>query len=216
MLSTKNIKKGFGDLDILKGVSLEVGQGEIVAIVGASGAGKSTLLHILGTLERPDSGELLIDNTPVFTLSASQLATFRNQKIGFVFQFHHLLPEFSAIENVCLPSWILGTSKKDSENKGKELLDLLKMSHRLHHKPSQLSGGEQQRVAIARALINNPAIVLADEPTGNLDSENSTAIFDIINQLRNELKQTFIMVTHNQELAELSDKYYTMKDGITM
>lgn len=216
MLSTKNIVKSYGSLQILKGVSLEVNKGEIVSIVGASGAGKSTLLHILGTLEKPDSGTLIIDNTNVFDLSAKKLALFRNQKIGFVFQFHHLLPEFSAIENVCIPAWIAGTNKKDAIKKATELLEILNLKDRIEHKPNELSGGEQQRVAIARALINNPAIVLADEPTGNLDSQNSKAIFDIINNLRNQLGQTFIMVTHNQELADLSDRALTMIDGKTI
>jgi lipoprotein-releasing system ATP-binding protein len=216
MVSTKNIIKSYGSLPILKGVSLEVHQGEIVSIVGASGAGKSTLLHILGTLEKPDSGTLMIDQTNVFELSAKKLALFRNQKIGFVFQFHHLLPEFSAIENVCIPAWIAGTGKKESMKKAMELLEILNLKDRAEHKPNELSGGEQQRVAIARALINNPAIVLADEPTGNLDSQNSKAIFDIINNLRNQFGQTFIMVTHNQELADLSDRALTMIDGKTI
>jgi lipoprotein-releasing system ATP-binding protein len=216
MVSTKNIVKSYGSLPILKGVSLEVHQGEIVSIVGASGAGKSTLLHILGTLEKPDSGTLMIDQTNVFELSAKKLALFRNQKIGFVFQFHHLLPEFSAIENVCIPAWIAGTGKKESMKKAMELLEILNLKDRAEHKPNELSGGEQQRVAIARALINNPAIVLADEPTGNLDSQNSKAIFDIINNLRNQFGQTFIMVTHNQELADLSDRALTMIDGKTI
>jgi lipoprotein-releasing system ATP-binding protein len=216
MVSTKNITKSYGSLPILKGVSLEVSQGEIVSIVGASGAGKSTLLHILGTLEKPDSGTLMIDKTNVFELSAKKLALFRNQKIGFVFQFHHLLPEFSAIENVCIPAWIAGTGKKEAMKRAMELLEILNLKDRAEHKPNELSGGEQQRVAIARALINNPAIVLADEPTGNLDSQNSKAIFDIINNLRNQLGQTFIMVTHNQELADLSDRALTMIDGKTI
>jgi lipoprotein-releasing system ATP-binding protein len=216
MVSTKNIIKSYGSLPILKGVSLEVNKGEIVSIVGASGAGKSTLLHILGTLEKPDSGTLLIDNTNVFELSAKKLALFRNQKIGFVFQFHHLLPEFSAIENVCIPAWIAGLGKKEAMKKAMELLEILNLKDRVEHKPNELSGGEQQRVAIARALINNPSIVLADEPTGNLDSQNSKAIFDIINNLRNQLGQTFIMVTHNQELADLSDRALTMIDGKTI
>jgi lipoprotein-releasing system ATP-binding protein len=216
MVITKNIVKSYGSLPILKGVSLEVNKGEIVSIVGASGAGKSTLLHILGTLEKPDSGTLIIDNTNVFELSAKKLALFRNQKIGFVFQFHHLLPEFSAIENVCIPAWIAGLGKKEAMKKAMELLEILNLKDRVEHKPNELSGGEQQRVAIARALINHPAIVLADEPTGNLDSQNSKAIFDMINNLRNQLGQTFIMVTHNQELADLSDRALTMIDGKTI
>ena len=213
MLSTKNIKKSYGDLQILKDVNLSIRKSEIVSIVGASGAGKSTLLHILGTLSRPDSGELLIDGVDVFSLSSSKIADFRNQQIGFIFQFHHLLPEFSALENVCIPSWIAGVSKKEATKKATALLEHLQLKDRLEHKPSELSGGEQQRVAIARALINNPAVVLADEPTGNLDSQNSSAIFNMINDLRLEFHQTFILVTHNEELAALSDRSLRMQDG---
>jgi len=213
MLSTKNIKKSYGDLQILKDVNLSIRKSEIVSIVGASGAGKSTLLHILGTLSRPDSGELLIDGVDVFSLSSSNIADFRNQKIGFIFQFHHLLPEFSALENVCISSWIAGVSKKEAAKKATALLEHLQLKDRLEHKPSELSGGEQQRVAIARALINNPAVVLADEPTGNLDSQNSSAIFNMINDLRHEFNQTFILVTHNEELAALSDRSLRMQDG---
>jgi lipoprotein-releasing system ATP-binding protein len=213
MLSTKNIKKSYGDLQILKDVNLSIRKSEIVSIVGASGAGKSTLLHILGTLSRPDSGELLIDGVDVFSLSSSKIADFRNQQIGFIFQFHHLLPEFSALENVCIPSWIAGVSKKEATKKATALLEHLQLKDRLEHKPSELSGGEQQRVAIARALINNPAVVLADEPTGNLDSQNSSAIFNMINDLRLEFNQTFILVTHNEELAALSDRSLRMQDG---
>jgi lipoprotein-releasing system ATP-binding protein len=213
MLSTKNIKKSYGDLQILKVVNLSIRKSEIVSIVGASGAGKSTLLHILGTLSRPDSGELLIDGVDVFSLSSSKIADFRNQQIGFIFQFHHLLPEFSALENVCIPSWIAGVSKKEATKKATALLEHLQLKDRLEHKPSKLSGGEQQRVAIARALINNPAVVLADEPTGNLDSQNSSAIFNMINDLRLEFNQTFILVTHNEELAALSDRSLRMQDG---
>lgn len=213
MLSTKNIKKSYGDLQILKDVNLSIRKSEIVSIVGASGAGKSTLLHILGTLSRPDSGELLIDGVDVLSLSSSKIADFRNQQIGFIFQFHHLLPEFSALENVCIPSWIAGVSKKEATKKATVLLEHLQLKDRLEHKPSELSGGEQQRVAIARALINNPAVVLADEPTGNLDSQNSSAIFNMINDLRLEFNQTFILVTHNEELAALSDRSLRMQDG---
>ena len=213
MLSTKNIKKSYGDLQILKDVNLSIRKSEIVSIVGASGAGKRTLLHILGTLSRPDSGELLIDGVDVLSLSSSKIADFRNQQIGFIFQFHHLLPEFSALENVCIPSWIAGVSKKEATKKATALLEHLQLKDRLEHKPSELSGGEQQRVAIARALINNPAVVLADEPTGNLDSQNSSAIFNMINDLRLEFNQTFILVTHNEELAALSDRSLRMQDG---
>ena len=213
MLSTKNITKKYGDLQILKPINIEINKAEIVAIVGASGAGKSTLLHILGTLEKPDGGQLFINNTDVIKLSANKLAAFRNQQIGFIFQFHHLLPEFSAIENVCMPAWISGISKKEGLKKATSLLETLGLQDRLHHKPSEMSGGEQQRVAIARALINNPSIVLADEPTGNLDSQNSTSIFSIINALRDELQQTFILVTHNEELAAMSDRTLHIIDG---
>lgn len=216
MLSTKNITKKYGRLEILKGVSMEVKPAEIVSIVGASGAGKSTLLHILGTLERPDSGSLTIIGTDVLALSARKLAEFRNRQIGFVFQFHHLLPEFSALENVSMPGWIAGDSKAETLKKAEQLLELLALSDRLHHKPAELSGGEQQRVAIARALINRPAIVLADEPTGNLDSQNSMAIFHLLNDLRHQLGQTFILVTHNDELAALSDRALRIADGKTI
>ncbi|HOZ50443.1 MAG TPA: ABC transporter ATP-binding protein [Chitinophagaceae bacterium] len=213
MLSTKNINKSYGNLQILRNVNLSIQQSEIVSIVGSSGAGKTTLLHILGTLERPDSGSLIMNDIDVFNLSSKKIADFRNQSIGFVFQFHHLLPEFTALENVCIPSWIAGNSKKEAIAKASELLELLHLHDRIHHKPNELSGGEQQRVAIARALINNPSIVLADEPTGNLDSQNSAEIFNMINNLRIRFKQTFILVTHNEELATLSDRTLRMKDG---
>jgi lipoprotein-releasing system ATP-binding protein len=216
MLSTKNLSKSYGELNILKDVTMQVQRGEIVSIVGASGAGKSTLLHIIGTLDKPDAGEVFIDQVNVFQLSARKLSQFRNQKIGFVFQFHHLLPEFSALENTALPALINNLSKKQAEKKAVALLELLQLGNRLHHKPAELSGGEQQRVAIARALINDPAIVLADEPTGNLDSKNSLAIFDMINDLRKQLNQTFILVTHNDELAHLSDRILKMTDGKTV
>lgn len=213
MLSTKNLTKRFGNLQILKGISMDIAKAEIVSIVGASGAGKSTLLHILGTLEQPDSGSLSIDQVDVFSLPARKLSAFRNRHIGFVFQFHHLLPEFSALENVCIPAWIAGESQKDSARRATRLLEHLQLMDRLHHKPAELSGGEQQRVAIARALMNNPSVILADEPTGNLDSQNSHAIFSMMNSLRNEYKQTFILVTHNEELATLSDRALRMIDG---
>jgi lipoprotein-releasing system ATP-binding protein len=213
MLRAKNLRKSYGELSILKEVSLEISAHEIVSIVGASGAGKSTLLHILGTLEKADAGELWIQNVDVLKLSARKLADFRNENLGFVFQFHHLLPEFTAIENVCMPAWISGKSKTESKKLAQHLLEFLQLGDRIQHKPSELSGGEQQRVAIARALINRPAIVLADEPTGNLDSQNSTAIFQLMNDLRNEFQQTFIMVTHNEELAALSDRTLRMSDG---
>ena len=192
---------------------MQVEEAEIVSIVGASGAGKSTLLHIMGTLEKPDSGELLIRNTSVFSLNDKQLSDFRNRHIGFVFQFHHLLPEFSALENICMPAWIAGQWKADAEKEALRLLDILQLRERAHHRPTELSGGEQQRVAIARSLINKPAVVLADEPTGNLDTQNSQAIFSLLNDLRHALKQTFILVTHNDELAQLCDRTYRMVDG---
>ena len=213
MLSTKALRKRYGNLEVLKGVSMVVNEAEIVSVVGASGAGKSTLLHVLGTLETPDSGELIIRNTNVFTLKPNALAAFRNQHIGFVFQFHHLLPEFTALENICMPAWIAGQTKGEAEKEALRLLELLQLSNRAHHRPSELSGGEQQRVAIARALINKPAVVLADEPTGNLDTQNSMAIFTLLNELRQTLKQTFILVTHNDELAAMCDRRYTMRDG---
>lgn len=213
MLSTKAIRKRYGNLEVLKGVSMQVNEAEIVSVVGASGAGKSTLLHVLGTLETPDSGELIIRNTDVFALKPKALAAFRNQHIGFVFQFHHLLPEFTALENIGIPAWIGGQTKADAEKEAHRLLELLQLKDRAHHRPSELSGGEQQRVAIARALINKPAVVLADEPTGNLDTQNSMAIFTLLNELRHTLKQTFILVTHNDELATLCDRRYTMRDG---
>lgn len=214
MLSTRNLRKRYGTLEVLKGISMQVAESEIVSIVGASGAGKSTLLHIIGTLEKPDEGELIIRNTSVFDLNDKQLSDFRNQHIGFVFQFHHLLPEFSALENICMPAWIAGQSKPAAEKEALRLLEILQLRERAHHRPSELSGGEQQRVAIARALINKPAIVLADEPTGNLDTQNSQAIFSLLNELRQALKQTFILVTHNDELAALSDRSYRMRDGL--
>ncbi len=214
MLIAKGIFKAFGPLPILKGVDLHVRKGEIVSLIGASGAGKSTFLHIIGTLDRPDQGEIHIDGTAVHSLSDKQLSEFRNEKIGFVFQFHHLLPEFSALENVCIPAFIGKIPKREAENRGKALLELLGIGNRMHHRPNQLSGGEQQRVAIARALVNNPAIVLADEPSGNLDSVNATALHQIFQDLRTELGHTFIIVTHNESLAQISDRTVLMKDGL--
>lgn len=213
MLSCKNIYKKYGSLEVLKGVDLVVNKGEIVSIAGSSGAGKSTLLHILGTLDNADSGEIYLNNNRVDSLKGKQLARFRNKHIGFVFQFHHLLPEFNAIENVCIPGWIAGRKKKEVAERAVELLTTLNLSHRLENKPQQMSGGEQQRVAVARALINNPEIVFADEPTGNLDSTNAKELHELFIHLRTKFSQTFLIVTHNEELAKMSDRVIHMKDG---
>ena len=213
MITGKNIHKKFGDLEILKGVDLEIKQGEIVSIVGSSGAGKTTLLTILGTLDRASEGEVIINNESVFKLNEKKLAAFRNQNIGFVFQFHQLLPEFTAIENVCIPAMIGKKSKKESEKRAQELLELFNLKDRIHHKPSELSGGEQQRVAVARALINNPKVIFADEPSGNLDSVNAKELHQLFFRLRDEFNQTFVIVTHNSELAEMADRTLLMRDG---
>ncbi len=214
VLQAKNIHKAFGQLQILKGVNVEVSRGEIVSIVGKSGAGKSTLLHILGTLDYADQGEVEINQTLVRKLGARQLAAFRNRHIGFVFQFHHLLPEFSALENVSIPALIQKKADSEVKKRASELLDYLGLAHRLQHKPTELSGGEQQRVAVARALINQPDIIFADEPTGNLDSAASRDIHQLIRRLRDEYGQTFVIVTHNKELADLSDRCLEMQDGL--
>jgi lipoprotein-releasing system ATP-binding protein len=216
MLTAKNIHKKYGSVEVLKGVDLTINKGEIVSIVGSSGAGKSTLLHILGTLDTADAGEIYLENQRIDVLKGKQLAKFRNTHIGFVFQFHHLLPEFNALENVCIPGWIAGKKKKDVINRATELLETLNLKDRLENKPQQLSGGEQQRVAVARALINNPQIVFADEPTGNLDSKNAKELHELFMQLRTQFNQTFLIVTHNEELALLSDREIHMKDGRIM
>ncbi len=214
MLTAKGIYKSYGDLSILKGVDLSVQQGEIVAIVGASGAGKSTLLQILGTLDRPDRGEIYLHDQAVHRMSTSELNIFRNQEIGFVFQFHHLLPEFTALENICMPAFIAGKSKSETEARAISLLQRLNLEDRQDHPPAALSGGEQQRVAIARALINDPAIVLADEPSGNLDSANAQSLHELFFSLREEFNQTFIIVTHNEQLAAMADRKLLIKDGM--
>lgn len=214
MISARNLRKQYGKLDVLKGIDIDISAGEIISIVGASGAGKSTLLHILGTLDRPDEGELQIMDTRVFDLNDKKLAAFRNKHIGFVFQFHHLLPEFTAIENICIPAFIAGMSEKDAQARAKELLLVLGVSERANHKPNQLSGGEQQRIAVARALINNPAVVFADEPSGNLDSVHAKELHQLFFDLRAKFGQTFVIVTHNEELANMADRKLVMKDGL--
>ncbi|HMX80445.1 MAG TPA: ABC transporter ATP-binding protein, partial [Ferruginibacter sp.] len=213
MLTAVNIQKKYGQLAVLKGVDISVDKGEIVSIVGSSGAGKSTLLHILGTLDKADSGSISMDGQRIESLSGKKLAAFRNNHIGFVFQFHHLLPEFTALENECIPGWIAGKAKKEVQARAVELLNTLGLGDRLENKPQQLSGGEQQRVAVARALVNDPMIVMADEPTGNLDSTNARELHQLFIDLRNQFRQTFLIVTHNEELARLSDRILHMKDG---
>ncbi len=214
MIKAKDIYKSYGNLQVLKGINLEIQKGEIVSIVGASGAGKSTLLHILGTLDKADRGIVEINGIAVNQLSEKKLSEFRNKKIGFVFQFHHLLPEFTALENICIPAFIAKESRKDAEKKASELLNILNLTDRAEHKPSELSGGEQQRLAVARALINNPAVVLADEPSGNLDSASSIELHEMFFSLRDQLKQTFVIVTHNNELADMADRKLVIKDGV--
>ena len=213
MLTAKNIQKYYGDLWVLKGVDMHIAKGEIASIVGPSGSGKSTLLHILGTLDKPAQGTVQINGQAVKFTNDQQLAAFRNRHIGFVFQFHHLLPEFNALENVCIPGWIAGRRKKEVQKRGEELLQLLGLGSRLSNKPQQLSGGEQQRVAVARSLINNPDIVFADEPTGNLDSANAKELHQLFFDLRKQFNQTFLIVTHNEELAAMSDRTLHMMDG---
>lgn len=213
MLTGKNIYKRYGTVEVLRGVDIDIQKGEIVSIVGSSGAGKSTLLHILGTLDKADRGVVQLNGLEITSLQGKKLADFRNKNIGFVFQFHHLLPEFTALENVCIPGWLAGKKKKSVEDRAMELLGLLKLSERIENKPNQMSGGEQQRVAVARALINDPSVVFADEPTGNLDSANAKELHQLFFDLRKKFNQTFLIVTHNEELAQLSDRVLHMKDG---
>lgn len=213
LLKAENITKSFGNIEVLKGINLYVSKGEIISIVGASGAGKSTLLQILGTIEKADKGTISLNGKSLIGLKDKELSKMRNSMIGFVFQFHHLLPEFTALENICIPAFIAGKSKSMAEDEAKKLLDLMKLSHRSRHKPNEMSGGEQQRVAIARALINKPAIILADEPSGNLDSETSDSLHQLIFNLRKELNQTFVIVTHNKELADMADRKLEILDG---
>ncbi|MEI6748024.1 MAG: ABC transporter ATP-binding protein [Bacteroidota bacterium] len=214
MIKAQNIHKSYGNLEVLKGIDLQISEGEIISLVGASGAGKSTLLHILGTLDKPSSGTMQIDMTDTLALNDRALSDFRNRKIGFVFQFHHLLPEFTALENVCIPAYIAKKSRKEAEARARELLNFLQMGHRLEHKPSQLSGGEQQRLAVARALMNYPLVVLADEPSGNLDSANAKELHQLFFDLRDKFNQTFVIATHNEELATMADRRLIMRDGI--
>lgn len=216
LISCKDIRKKYGTLEVLKGITLSVKESEIVSITGESGAGKSTLLHILGTLDKPDSGNLRYAEQEISGLSSSKLADFRNQNIGFVFQFHQLLPEFNALENVCLPGWIGNRSKVEVEKEAMELLKYLGLAERAKHKPNQLSGGEQQRVSVARALINKPKAILADEPSGNLDSKNAETLHQFFMNLRNDFGYTFVIVTHNQELAAMADRTLAMKDGLML
>jgi lipoprotein-releasing system ATP-binding protein len=216
MLKANSIKRNFGDLQILKGVDIHVQKGEIVSIVGASGAGKSTLLHIIGTLDKPDAGELIIDGSNISKLKSKELSAFRNNNIGFIFQFHHLLPEFTALENICIPAYIAKKGKSETEKRAMELLDVLGLKDRAHHKPNALSGGEQQRIAVARSIINKPALILADEPSGNLDSNTAKDLHRLFFDLRDQFNHTFIIVTHNEELAEMADKTIVMKDGLIL
>ena len=214
MIKAKNIQKSYGDLQVLKGVDVQINKGEVISIVGASGAGKSTLLQIIGTLDKPDTGEVLINEVNTSILKDKDLSLFRNKNIGFVFQFHHLLPEFTALENVCIPAFINKTNKAEAEKRALELLASLGVAERASHKPSELSGGEQQRVAVCRALMNNPSVILADEPSGNLDSDSAKELHNLFFKLRDEFNQTFVIVTHNEELANMADRKLTMKDGV--
>lgn len=216
MISTKDITKSYGDLQVLKGIDLHIGEREVVSIVGSSGAGKTTLLQIIGTLSKQDGGSVVIHGKDTSKMAGNQLARFRNQNIGFVFQFHQLLPEFTALENVCIPGFIAKKSRKSTENRAAELLDFLGLKERMTHKPGELSGGEQQRVAIARALINDPSVILADEPSGNLDTENKNELHKLFFQLRDEFNKTLVIVTHDMQLAEMADRTIRMKDGMIL
>lgn len=214
MLQVVNIYKKYGALEVLKGIDLTINSGEVVSIVGASGAGKSTLLHILGTLDNADKGDVLFDDKNISRMNATELARFRNRHIGFIFQFHNLLPEFTALENASLPGFLAGRPEVEVTERAAELLSMLNLSHRMHHKPSEMSGGEQQRTAVARALINSPRVIFADEPSGNLDSKNAQELHEIFFRLRDEFNQTFVIVTHNEQLATMADRTLVMKDGL--
>ena len=214
MIHLTNIEKSFGSLEVLKGIDLEINKGEVVSIVGPSGAGKTTLLQIMGTLDRPDSGKVIVDGVDVSTLSQKKLSDFRNQHVGFVFQFHQLLPEFTALENIMIPAFIAGKSQKEAKRRALELLDFMGLTERAEHKPNELSGGEKQRVAVARALVNNPAVILADEPSGSLDSKNKQDLHQLFFDLREELHQTFVIVTHDETLASNCDRILHMRDGV--
>lgn len=214
MVICQNIVKSYGTLPVLKGVSIEIAKGELACIVGPSGAGKSTLLHIIGTLDKADKGNVRVNGIDISTLKQDELAEFRNRQLGFVFQFHHLLPEFTALENVCMPAFIAGKQEKATQQRAKELLDFMGLKDRMEHKPGELSGGEQQRVSVARALMNQPAVILADEPTGNLDTERSEELHTLFFDLKKTFGQTFIIVTHNEKLAEKADRTFAMKDGL--
>ena len=216
MIELQNITKSFGSLQVLKGIDLTIEKGEVVSIVGPSGAGKTTLLQIIGTLDRPDTGSVYVDSIDVTSLSQKALSDFRNRHLGFVFQFHQLLPEFTAIENIMIPAYIAGTSNKKAKQRAEELLQFMGLSDRAHHKPAELSGGEQQRVAVARALVNNPAVILADEPSGSLDSKNKQELHQLFFDLRDKFGQTFVIVTHDEGLAELTDRTIHLKDGVVV